>query len=128
MSWRAATSRSSWSEEYRGRGPFAALNAWLDENLRRYGFYRPYTRRGRGVQPEPWHVSYAPVAKPALARMSVRLLADAVTRRGHRRGGSDPRAPGVDPRALPAGRGRAAAHALALGPAQVALTATLGAP
>ncbi len=65
-------------EEYRGRGPFAALSRWLGENLRRYGFYRPYARRGRGVQPEPWHISYAPVAKPALARMSVRLLADAV--------------------------------------------------
>jgi LAS superfamily LD-carboxypeptidase LdcB len=64
--------------EYRGRGPFAALDAWLGENLRRYGFYRPYTRPGRGVQPEPWHISYAPVAKPALARMSVPLLADAI--------------------------------------------------
>ena len=65
-------------EEYRRGGPFAALSAWMEGNLRRYGFYRPYTRRGRGVQPEPWHISYAPVAKPALARMSVRLLTDAI--------------------------------------------------
>jgi len=65
-------------DEYRGGGPFAALSAWLGANMRRFGFYRPYTRRGRGVQPEPWHLSYAPVARPALAKMSVRLLAEAI--------------------------------------------------
>ena len=65
-------------DEYRRGGPFAALSSWLGANMRRYGFYRPYTRRGRGVQPEPWHLSYAPVAKPALAKMSVRLLAEAI--------------------------------------------------
>jgi len=65
-------------DEYRRGGPFAALSSWLGANMRRFGFYRPYTRRGRGVQPEPWHLSYAPVAKPALAKMSVRLLAEAI--------------------------------------------------
>jgi LAS superfamily LD-carboxypeptidase LdcB len=65
-------------DEYRRGGPFAALSAWLGANMQRFGFYRPYTRRGRGVQPEPWHLSYAPVARPALAKMSVRLLADAI--------------------------------------------------
>ncbi len=65
-------------DEYRRGGPFAALSAWLGANMRRFGFYRPYTRRGRGVQPEPWHLSYAPVAKPALAKMTVRLLAGAI--------------------------------------------------
>jgi len=64
--------------EYRRGGPFAALSAWLGANMRRFGFYRPYARRGRGVQPEPWHLSYAPIARPALARMSVRLLAEAI--------------------------------------------------
>jgi LAS superfamily LD-carboxypeptidase LdcB len=65
-------------DEYRDGGPSAALSAWLGANMRRFGFYRPYTRRGRGVQPEPWHLSYAPVARPALAKMSVRLLAEAI--------------------------------------------------
>lgn len=64
--------------EYRRGGPFAALSTWLGANMRRFGFYRPYTRRGRGVQPEPWHISYAPVAAPALAKMTVRLLAAAI--------------------------------------------------
>ncbi len=68
--------------EYRRGGPFAALSGWLGDNMRRFGFYRPYTRRGRGVQPEPWHISYAPVAAPALARMSERLLAEAIATGG----------------------------------------------
>jgi LAS superfamily LD-carboxypeptidase LdcB len=68
--------------EYRRGGAFAALSAWLAANMRRFGFYRPYARRGRGVQPEPWHLSYAPVSKPALARMSVGLLAQAITGTG----------------------------------------------
>jgi LAS superfamily LD-carboxypeptidase LdcB len=66
------------ADEYRRSGPFAALSAWLGENMRRFGFYRPYTRRGRGVQPEPWHLSFAPVAAKALNRMTTRLLAEAI--------------------------------------------------
>jgi LAS superfamily LD-carboxypeptidase LdcB len=69
-------------DEYRRGGAFAALSAWLGTNMRRFGFYRPYTRRGRGVQPEPWHLSYAPVARPALAKMTVALLAEAVAGQG----------------------------------------------
>ena len=68
--------------EYRRGGPFGALSAWLGANMRRFGFYRPYTRRGRGVQPEPWHLSYAPVAGPALAKMTARVLAEAIAGAG----------------------------------------------
>jgi LAS superfamily LD-carboxypeptidase LdcB len=68
--------------EYRRGGPFFALNAWLGDNMRRFGFFRPYVSRGRGVQPEPWHLSYAPVARIALAQMSTALLADAVVGSG----------------------------------------------
>ena len=68
--------------EFRRGGPFSALNAWLGDNMRRFGFFRPYVSRGRGVQPEPWHVSYAPVARIALARMSTTLLAEAVAGSG----------------------------------------------
>jgi len=69
-------------DEFRRGGAFAALSAWLGANMRRFGFYRPYTRRGHGVQPEPWHLSYAPVARPALARMTVTLLAEAIAGQG----------------------------------------------
>jgi hypothetical protein len=69
-------------DEYRRGGPFAALSAWLGANMRRFGFYRPYTRRGSGVQPEPWHLSYAPVAKKALAQMTLARLSDAIAGEG----------------------------------------------
>ena len=76
--------------EYRRGGPFAALSAWLGAHMRRFGFYRPYTRRGRGVQPEPWHLSYAPVARPALSRMTLAPAGGRRHRRGHRWRGGDP--------------------------------------
>ncbi len=69
------------SGEYRRGGPFFALSAWLSTHMRRYGFYRPYASRRPGVQPEPWHLSYAPVARGALAAMTTELLASAI--RGH---------------------------------------------
>ena len=31
------------------------------------------------MQPEPWHLSFAPVAAPALAALSVELLAEALS-------------------------------------------------
>jgi len=64
--------------EYRRGGPFAALSRWLDDYMRRFGFYRPYTRAGGGVQPEPWHLSYAPISQRALPLMTVDLLASAI--------------------------------------------------
>lgn len=64
--------------EFRRGGPFAPLSAWLERHMHRFGFYRPYTRRGRGVQPEPWHLSFAPVSRQALPMMTVELLAGAI--------------------------------------------------
>jgi len=69
-------------EEFRRGGKFAALSRWLGGNMRRYGFYRPYTRAGRGVQPEPWHLSFAPVARRALPMLTVDALAAAIAGAG----------------------------------------------
>ena len=44
--------------EYSEAGPFALLTAWLDKNLKTYGFYRPYQEDLGGVSPEPWHISH----------------------------------------------------------------------
>lgn len=66
------------ADEYRRGGALARLSQWLGRNIRRFGFYRPYTRRGRGVQPEPWHLSYAPVSKQALPMLTVELLAQSI--------------------------------------------------
>ena len=59
-------------------GVFHHLRCWLDDNMSRYGFYRPYATFHGGVFPEPWHVSYAPASVPALDRLTPALLAGAV--------------------------------------------------
>ena len=59
-------------------GRYAALNDWLGERAADYGFFRPYDQDRGGVLPEPWHLSFAPVAGPALAAMSVGLLRSAL--------------------------------------------------
>lgn len=65
-------------EEYFPGGPFAALSAWLDANMARFEFFRPYRTDRGGVSPEPWHLSYAPVSQAALAQLSVATLRDAL--------------------------------------------------
>jgi LAS superfamily LD-carboxypeptidase LdcB len=70
------------ADEYRQGGPFAALSRWLSAHMRHFGFYRPYASRRPGVQPEPWHLSYAPVARGALAAMTTELLASAIRDNG----------------------------------------------
>ena len=68
--------------EFMPGGPFAPLSRWLAANMRRFGFYRPYTRAGNGVQPEPWHLSFAPVARRALSMLTVEMLAAAISGAG----------------------------------------------
>jgi LAS superfamily LD-carboxypeptidase LdcB len=65
-------------EECAPGGVFRDLHCWLDENMARYGFFRPYRTFTGGVLPEPWHLSYAPVSVPALASLTRDVLADAV--------------------------------------------------
>lgn len=60
--------------EYAADGIFARLSRWLDANMRQFGFFRPYTTDRGGVSPEPWHLSYAPVALPALESLSLSML------------------------------------------------------
>jgi LAS superfamily LD-carboxypeptidase LdcB len=60
--------------EYAPDGIFARLSAWLDANMQRFGFFRPYCNDRGGVSPEPWHLSYAPVSLPALESLSLSML------------------------------------------------------
>lgn len=60
--------------EYASDGIFARLSLWLDANMRRFGFYRPYRTERGGVSPEPWHLSYAPVSQAALESLSLSTL------------------------------------------------------
>jgi len=45
-------------------GPFYALHCWLDQAIAAVpgGFFRPYQTDRGGIAPEPWHLSYRPVA------------------------------------------------------------------
>jgi LAS superfamily LD-carboxypeptidase LdcB len=61
-------------QEFSRGAVFEALESWLTAHAGEYGFFRPYARDLGGVQPEPWHLSYAPVAEPALAAFSSELL------------------------------------------------------
>ncbi len=60
--------------EFAAGGPFARLDAWLGEHMQRFGFFRPYVSVRDGVSPEPWHLSYAPVAQSAAAALTVEVL------------------------------------------------------
>jgi len=64
--------------EFEPGAVFGSLEAWLSANLRRFDFFRPYTTDRGGVMPEPWHISYAPVSIPALQRLTLDVLADAI--------------------------------------------------
>ena len=57
--------------EYQRGGPFERLTNWLDAHMHAFGFYRPYTTDRGGVSPEPWHLSYAPIAARAQAALDV---------------------------------------------------------
>jgi LAS superfamily LD-carboxypeptidase LdcB len=67
--------------EYGPKGPFARLNDWLDEHMQAYGFFRPYANDRGGVAPEPWHLSYAPVAEGAVEQLTVEVLRAALEER-----------------------------------------------
>ena len=60
--------------EFTAPGPFAPLAQWLKTHAPRFGFFRPYRGVLSGVQPEPWHFSFAPVAEPARRALSTGVL------------------------------------------------------
>jgi LAS superfamily LD-carboxypeptidase LdcB len=64
--------------EFAPRGVFAKLDGWLALNMSRFGFFRPYVRDRGGVLPEPWHLSYAALATPALEALTVGVLEAAI--------------------------------------------------
>ena|SRR5688572_4598848 len=64
--------------EYAPGGVFFALDTWITANAKRFGFFRPYRTDRGGVQPEPWHLSFAPIASIALEALSLEVLIEAV--------------------------------------------------
>ena len=51
------------AEEYAGHGPFNTLNVWLQNRAGDFGFFYPYREDRGGIAPEPWHLSYQPLAE-----------------------------------------------------------------
>jgi LAS superfamily LD-carboxypeptidase LdcB len=65
-------------QEFAPGGPLAPLNLWLDANAPRFGFFRPFQGVRSGVQPEPWHFSFAPIAEKARQGLNPQVLRDAI--------------------------------------------------
>jgi LAS superfamily LD-carboxypeptidase LdcB len=65
-------------EEFAPEGPFASLAAWLENNAARFGFFRPFRGVLSGVQSEPWHFSFAPIAENARRRLTPGVLHAAI--------------------------------------------------
>ena len=64
--------------EYADDGVFSRLSHWLDENMGRFGFHRPYATAGCGAGIEPWHLSYSPVSSEALEAFTLPVLRRAI--------------------------------------------------
>ena len=64
--------------EYEPGGVFGKLTAWLDRNMQRYGYHRPYASDRGGTGIEPWHISYGPVARRAIEDLSLPVLRRAI--------------------------------------------------
>jgi LAS superfamily LD-carboxypeptidase LdcB len=65
-------------EEFAPGGPLAHLDRWLTVHAPRFGFFRPFQGVRSGVQPEPWHFSFAPIAETARRRLSPQVLRNAL--------------------------------------------------
>jgi LAS superfamily LD-carboxypeptidase LdcB len=64
-------------EEVEGGGMFAPFHDWLDQEMTRDGFYRPYDRDRGGVSPERWHLSYYPLASTYDGKLTESLVLEA---------------------------------------------------
>jgi LAS superfamily LD-carboxypeptidase LdcB len=58
-------------------GIFFELHQWLDRNIQRFGFFRPYKEFRGGMYAEPWHLSFAPLSTKVIALVSVEVLTQA---------------------------------------------------
>ncbi len=58
------------ASEFSVAGVAAELNQWLSDKLPSSAFSRPYETYQHGIAAEPWHISYLPIAKPALSALS----------------------------------------------------------
>src|SRR5258705_9655797 len=62
-------------DEFEPGAVFHRLGVWLNQNIARYGFFRPYDEYRGGVYPEPWHLSHAGISTAALQLLTQDLVA-----------------------------------------------------
>lgn len=63
-------------DETESGGPFEKFHQWLTTDLENnsHGFFRPYLAGVGGIAPEPWHLSYAPIANQYATQLSETIL------------------------------------------------------
>lgn len=63
-------------EETQDDGPFAEFHCWLSQELENNtnDFYRPYIAGVGSISPEPWHLSYAPLAGMFAQQLTENML------------------------------------------------------
>ena len=64
--------------EYEQGGPFAPMSNWLNNNLAKFGFYRPYKHDLDGVAPELWHISHIKQSQLMVDALSEEVLYDCI--------------------------------------------------
>jgi LAS superfamily LD-carboxypeptidase LdcB len=64
--------------EYENEGPFHLLSLWLATHAKQFGFFLPYRKYSNGVAPEPWHLSYLPLAKQCQQALTIDILREAI--------------------------------------------------
>ncbi len=57
-------------------GIFGPFYQWLEQQMERqdFGFFRPYAKDTGGIAPEPWHLSYRPIAESYQNKTSIQAL------------------------------------------------------
>ena len=65
-------------QQYAAGGVFEPLSRFLRQHAGQHGFFLPYDSERGGVQPEPWHLSYAPVSVRALQALTLPILSEAL--------------------------------------------------
>lgn len=65
--------------EYESGGPCSNLYQWLLIHASSFGFYFPFQLGLSGVSPEPWHLSYFPVANTILDSFELETLRQIIT-------------------------------------------------
>ncbi len=64
--------------EYHQGGYFFELANWLKQHALSFGFGFPYDKYRKGVAPEPWHLSYLPIAQQCQQQLSSDVIEAAI--------------------------------------------------